>query len=114
MPPWGNRLMNTDHTRNPDRLIWLSLLAVMAIALIADQARANLHLAVRAETAVKPVFDDHLSPEGWCRMHLDVLTGDWAIGFGQGRDETSAVRSGLSWSALSKGGRQSRNGYAAR
>jgi hypothetical protein len=106
--------MNTDHTRNPDRLIWLSLLAIMAMALIADQARANLHLAARAETAVKPVFDAYLTPEGWCRMHLDALTGDWAIGFAQGPDETSAVRSGLSWSALSTDGRRSRNGDAAR
>lgn len=96
--------MTTDHTRNPDRLIWLSLLAVMAVALIADQARANLHAAARAEAAPTAVLDDQVTVEDWCRMHLDALLGDDAIGF----DDlygTSAWRRALPFSAHATNGR---------
>lgn len=41
-------------SRHPDRLIWLSLLAVMAIALIASQAQANLHAEARIDVHASP------------------------------------------------------------
>ena len=91
--------MNTDHTRNPDRLIWLSLLSLMAVALVAGEARANLHSAARAESTLTALFDDRLTAEAWCRMHLDALSGDEAIGFDKGLHETSALWSTLPSSA---------------
>jgi len=45
------------------------------------------------------VVDDHLSAEAWCRMHLDVLSGDDAIGFDEGLHEISATRQALPSSA---------------
>ena len=106
--------MNTDHTRNPDRLIWLSLLTIMAVALVADQARANLHLAARAESARTAVFDVPLTAEAWCRMHLDVLSGDEAIGFDDGLHETSAKRRAVPLSAHAPDGRRPRKVDAGR
>jgi hypothetical protein len=106
--------MNTDHTRTPDRLIWLSLLTVMTVALVADQARANLHWAARAESAPAAVFDDRLSAEAWCRMNLDALSGDDAIGFGKGLYETSAVQRLLPSSAHAPGDRHPKSVHAAR
>lgn len=107
--------MNTDHTRNPDRLIWLSLLTIMAVALVADQARANLHLAARAEAARTAVlFDDSLTAEAWCRMHLDALSGDEAIGFDEGLHETSAKRRSVPLSAHAPDGRRPRKVDAGR
>jgi hypothetical protein len=94
--------MNTDHTRNPDRLIWLSLLVVMAIALVADQARANLHPAARAEAALT-VFDDPMTAAAWCRMHRDALSGDEAISFDE--SEMSVLRSTLPATAHAPTGR---------
>lgn len=106
--------MNTDHTRNPDRLIWLSLLMIMAVALIADQARANLHPAARAEATRTGVFDDHLTAEAWCRMHLDALSGDDAIGLDEGLHETSAKWRSLPLSAHAPDDRRSRKVDAGR
>lgn len=106
--------MNTDHTRTPDRLIWLSLLTVMAVALVADQARANLHPVARAEAALTAAFDEHLSAEAWCRMHLDALSGDDAIGFGERLHETSALQRTLPSSAHATDDRQPRNVDASR
>lgn len=106
--------MNTDHTRNPDRLIWLSLLTVMAIALVAGQARANLHSAARAEAALTAVFDEHMTAEAWCRMHRDALSGDEAIGFGGGLSGMSVPRSALPVSAPAPAGRRSHHVDAIR
>lgn len=110
--------MTTDHTRNPDRLIWLSLLTIMAVALVADQARANLHSAARAdaraEQALTAVVDGHLAPGAWCRLHLDALCGDDAIGFDDGLYETSALRGPLPLSAHAPGSSQRRNVDASR
>lgn len=84
--------MTTDTTRGPDRLIWLSLLALLAAALIADQARANLHAEARAADAVTAILDAPLTAAEWCRMQRDVLAGDGDIGFGSGLHEASAGR----------------------
>lgn len=84
--------MSTDHTLNPDRLIWLSLLGVMAAALITDQARANLHAEARAVAVLTAAIDVPLTAEAWCPMHLDVLTGDEAVGFDEGRRDPPAPR----------------------
>lgn len=72
----------------PDRLIWLPLFALMAVALVAGQARANLH--VEARSAPAAAFDDAYTAEAWCRMQLDILTGDEVPVFDQGYGSESA------------------------
>lgn len=77
---------------SPDRLIWLPLLALMAVALVAGQARANLHAEARATAVAAAGFDDPRTAEAWCRMHLDALLGDDALGFEPGHGlEPSSV-----------------------
>jgi hypothetical protein len=106
--------MNTDHTRHPDRLIWLSLLSVLAAALIADQARANLHTAARAEAVLTAEFDQPMTAEAWCRMYRDALVGDEAISLDGASSGTSAVRSMRPVSVHSPNRRRSRYADALR
>lgn len=96
--------MNTRRTTSLDRLIWMSLIAVLAAALIADQARANLHAAARADAAYTTAIEDQgrLTAADWCRLHLEALTGERMIRLDEAtgraaiaaRDRLAAVRSG--------------------
>jgi hypothetical protein len=61
--------MNTRTSLNPDRLVWLALLAVMVAALVTDQARANLQSGARAAVRYQVPADDNLTAAGWCRLY---------------------------------------------
>ena len=93
---------------SPDRLIWLPLFVLMAVALIAGQARANLHAEARAAVAASASFDDPRTAEAWCRMHMDALLGEDAVGVapGEALEPSSAFGRSLPVSLRLPGGRR--------
>lgn len=68
-------------TRIPNYLISLSLIALLAAALVTDQARANLHSEIRASSAYHSSTAEHIdrvAGNTWCRTHHSTLEADAA------------------------------------
>ena len=72
--------MHDTVSASPDRLIWLPLLALMAVALAAGEVRANLHQEARAAGPTRAAFDAPLTVESWCRLHPGAPAGREAPG----------------------------------
>ncbi len=74
--------MNARIARVPNYLISLSLIALLAAALIAGQARANLHAEIRASSAFHTSTEERIERNAatntWCRMHHRTMDADSA------------------------------------
>lgn len=72
--------MHPRITRIPNYLISLSLIALLAAALVTDQARANLHSEIRASSAFHTSTEEHIdrnvARNTWCRTHRSTLEAD--------------------------------------
>jgi hypothetical protein len=102
----------------PDYLVSLSLIALFSAALVADQARANLHPTVRATTAFEAGTEEYpetgLTAEGWCHMHRESPYADFVTSMRFEPGSEFARDAGLYRYASDLHGSKSQKPHAAR